>query len=1083
MNSPAIIFGILLLPTVSHALIDTNTNGVSDLWEQAHNNGQLFPQTFDPQADSDQDGWTNAREAAAGTDPNNANPPEGILRPDIAHIPAVMGTDGNGQPIIITPESVVISWTTLPGKQYTLLRSFDLTGSSWQPFDVPFIGNGNLVEYGYPAADTDRLFLRVAITDVDTDNDGLSDAEENELNTDPSVWDTDEDGLTDIEEIAQETDPNDSDTDDDLILDGNDADPKEILVDWERTGEAVYALIDVDGPPGEIARDLNDMGEVLFTTGLWSGGNYALIPPPAPLSGSFPSGGETQTYDVDLIGYQSFNSDLKVTGWSHVRYTSGQAAGGDGIDTAWAQSLGQSAEHLADAVPFNSTNVLSMQPMGVDNSGRTFSRNSYAFYSPPEVMHEGRRIVVSGLPGNDPPVFLQPANGYYVDGQTWHGHADVSRRGSLVTNTASAIDNTPNKTYQLAMWDSSLGEVALPAGTNTWFYPIHLNDLPNGKPALAATTTGTGGDGVYLKNPVTGHMEKCESLSGKHIQIFAGDGSAITGDHQLWRNRKLTPMRNLCEPYGNLLDAGWDLRPLESNKHGAYLLVATGPNGEQENKLLLPVDLISDLNNDGQITAADNSFRDAALKSGATPEQIAKGTEYILQDDVMSNGAWDNQDQDGNICFDWPQYGNLDRAPAAGEMDDDAIAIEVKAPSFGVAWFTHEAIGSLSFFREKECLNGVAIDLEQPFDLSTQLPERLWIKFRPTVSTVDTIKGKLTFHIGKSPSEEWGKIDLPFTLVPDFGCENFFEAARNYIFERNTQVFLWDYKMPDRFTPAQIFRLCVMREEGTTARGYDAYANNKKGIGAVALAAGFNQPTVMINGNQCFFQAGYEEGVNLDLIWMVNQIADRCHGRVIIAGATASISSDNFDNNTQPAPGSDLAGPDPVGNFAGIDGIHGTADDIPNPRAANPGGKFFSLSDTTWNFAAGQATGTDAIGGLSSNYASSIRSDKAHQMIGRIPCVEQGKGCVFTATQIYGVGQAPAFAAAAKRSGNKMLSPSTDVLAQELLILDSGGGSLALQHIDPVGNLRKAYIGRKSATGFPYYVNNYIQFWATKPRP
>jgi hypothetical protein len=64
-----------------------------------------------------------------------------------------------------------------------------------------------------------------------------------------------------------------------------------------------------------------------------------------------------------------------------------------------------------------------------------------------------------------------------------------------------------------------------------------------------------------------------------------------------------------------------------------------------------------------------------------------------------------------------------------------------------------------------------------------------------------------------------------------------------------------------------------------------------------------------------------------------------------------------------------------------------------------------------------------------------------------------------------------------------MLSPSADVLAQELLILDSGDGSLALQHIDPVGNLRKAYIGRKSATGVPYYVNDYVQFWATKPRP
>lgn len=500
---------------------------------------------------------------------------------------------------------------------------------------------------------------------------------------------------------------------------------------------------------------------------------------------------------------------------------------------------------------------------------------------------------------------------------------------------------------------------------------------------------------------------------------------------------------------------------------------------------LPPMDLISDLNNDGVINFADSQTLRNAKMPSATLDDKAKAVEYILQDNLMSNGAWDNQDQVGNISYDWPQYGNLDRAPVTGEMDDDAIAIEVKVPSFGVAWFTHEAIGTLAFYRDKECSNAISIDLKKPFDLSNQLPERLWIKFRATVSIVDTVQGTLTLHIGKSTTEEWAALDLPFTLVPEFGCEKFFEAARNYIFERNSQVFLWDYYMPDRYTPAQIFRLCVMREEATTVKGYDAFANNKKGIEAVALAAGTNKPTVMVNGNQCFFAAGYEEGVDIDLFFTIGRIADGCHGRLIVAGATAGISSDNFDNTTRPSRGSDLAGPDPipVGKIAGNDGIRGTGDDIANPNAGNPGGKFLALTGTAWNFAAGQATGTDAVGGLSTNYASPIRSDKAHQMIGQVPCREAGKGCVFTATQIYGVGQAPAFAAAAKKSGNQMLSPSTDVLAQELFILDSGGGSLALQHIDPVGKLRKAYIGRKSATGIPYYVNNYIQFWATEPRP
>ena len=117
-----LVIGTLFLPTaISLAIVDTNENGLSDLWEQAHNNGDLFSETYDPQADPDQDGWTNAQEAAAGTDPGDPNPPDGIIAPHLLHTPAVMGTDGNGQPIIITPEILTVSWPTLIGKQYMTL--------------------------------------------------------------------------------------------------------------------------------------------------------------------------------------------------------------------------------------------------------------------------------------------------------------------------------------------------------------------------------------------------------------------------------------------------------------------------------------------------------------------------------------------------------------------------------------------------------------------------------------------------------------------------------------------------------------------------------------------------------------------------------------------------------------------------------------------------------------------------------------------------------------------------------------------------------------------------------------------------
>lgn len=74
---------------------------------------------------------------------------------------------------------------------------------------------------------------------VDSDHDGLSDAEETEVNTNPLKKDTDEDGLSDREEVrVYLTDPRNEDTDEDGYIDGdevanfyhpNDPDPKKRL--------------------------------------------------------------------------------------------------------------------------------------------------------------------------------------------------------------------------------------------------------------------------------------------------------------------------------------------------------------------------------------------------------------------------------------------------------------------------------------------------------------------------------------------------------------------------------------------------------------------------------------------------------------------------------------------------------------------------------------------------------------------------------------------------------------------------------------------------------------------------------------
>lgn len=202
----SLVSGLWILASqVTHAIIDTNSNTLSDLWEKAFNGNQLFPATanFLPLADPDKDTWTNAQEAEAGTNPFNSNPPLGLVRLQITTIPAVYHTSPEtGQLTLTTPAAFVVNWPTLVGKQYTLHVSTDLSPGSWLTVGTPMLGDGNSVNF--PIAPTyedgstpDKLFWRVAINDLDSDGDGLTDHEESKLGTDPNSIDSDADGLLD----------------------------------------------------------------------------------------------------------------------------------------------------------------------------------------------------------------------------------------------------------------------------------------------------------------------------------------------------------------------------------------------------------------------------------------------------------------------------------------------------------------------------------------------------------------------------------------------------------------------------------------------------------------------------------------------------------------------------------------------------------------------------------------------------------------------------------------------------------------------------------------------------------------------
>jgi len=243
----ALFTALCALP--ASAILDTNDNGMSDVWELQFNNGNLFPGDFDPLADADNDGWTNEQEAVAGTDPFDATSPNGFVRPEVVILHDVLLDLDHDEIPESYAEVATISWPVIVGKQYTLLTSPNLT--SWMQVEQSTALTDGTWTYNFPIPNDQSVFWRVRIEDVDSDGDGLTDAEEYKLGTDPTqaqtisgipdLWlatnftaillngglstihpddDPDGDGLTNLEEYQHGTDPNNPDSDNDGLTDG-----------------------------------------------------------------------------------------------------------------------------------------------------------------------------------------------------------------------------------------------------------------------------------------------------------------------------------------------------------------------------------------------------------------------------------------------------------------------------------------------------------------------------------------------------------------------------------------------------------------------------------------------------------------------------------------------------------------------------------------------------------------------------------------------------------------------------------------------------------------------------------------------
>ncbi len=159
---PCLLPCFLLVSSLPLAALDNNNNQQSDVWEMAW--GAIGLPAGE---DADGDGFSNAAESAAGTDP---------LGPLDFPVLEVEPDAGAWR----------FFWHSVAGKHYTLEASEGLSAGSWTGLTDPVTGSGGGEEMSLISGKSRRLF-RLSVADQDSDADGFSDADELLTGFDPAT--------------------------------------------------------------------------------------------------------------------------------------------------------------------------------------------------------------------------------------------------------------------------------------------------------------------------------------------------------------------------------------------------------------------------------------------------------------------------------------------------------------------------------------------------------------------------------------------------------------------------------------------------------------------------------------------------------------------------------------------------------------------------------------------------------------------------------------------------------------------------------------------------------------------------------
>ena len=178
--------------------LDQNGNGISDVWES------LYPAAAaNLLADDDGDGDNNQSEGLAWNNPNDGN---SRLRLE---------------EFTVDSTELSFNWSQSLGLRYRIWKSSDL--DDWQREASSYVGEGD--NNSHTESTGNKTFYRLQVErSLNSDTDALTNREEHELGTDPTLWDTDGDKVPDDIEFTLGLDP----------LAWTDSDNDTLPDDWEQ---------------------------------------------------------------------------------------------------------------------------------------------------------------------------------------------------------------------------------------------------------------------------------------------------------------------------------------------------------------------------------------------------------------------------------------------------------------------------------------------------------------------------------------------------------------------------------------------------------------------------------------------------------------------------------------------------------------------------------------------------------------------------------------------------------------------------------------------------------------------------------